>query len=124
MSQKLPVNGSEWKESIHKFNEDFIKNYDEVSNKGFFLEVEVECPKDLFILHSDLPFLPERKKIKKFNKLFCNIFDKENYVVHIRAIKQSLNHGLILKKVHKINQFNQKEWLKPYIDMNTKERFL
>ena len=71
-----------------------------------------------------LPFLPERKKIKKINKLFCNIFDKENYVVHRRAIKQSLNHGLILKKVHKINQFNQKEWLKPYIDMNTKERFL
>ena len=69
-----------------------------------------------------LPFLPERKKIKKINKLFCNIFDKENYVVHIRAIKQSLNHGLILKKVHKIIQFNQNEWLKSYIDMNTKLR--
>ena len=69
-----------------------------------------------------LPFLPERKKIKKINKLFCNIFDKENYVVHRRAIKQSLNHGLILKKVHKIIQFNQNEWLKSYIDMNTKLR--
>ena len=52
MSQKLPANGSEWKESIHKFNEDFIKNYDEVSNKGFFLEVDVEFPKDLFTLHT------------------------------------------------------------------------
>ena len=46
--------------------------------------------------------------------------DKENYVVHIRALKQALNHGLILKKVHKVIQFMQEEWLKPYIDMNTK----
>ena len=69
-----------------------------------------------------MPFLPERKKIKKCNKLVCNIQDKENYVVHIRALKQALNHGLILKKVHKVIQFNQKAWLKPYIDMNTKLR--
>ena len=44
----------------------------------------------------DLPFLAERKKIKKRNKFVCNITDKENYVVHIRALKQALNHGLIL----------------------------
>ena len=42
----------------------------------------------------------------------------ENYVVHIRALKQVLNHGLILKKVHKVIQFNKKAWLKPHIDMN------
>ena len=48
--------------------------------------------------------------------------DKENYVVHIRALKQALNHGLILKKVHKVIQFNQEEWLRPYIDINTKLR--
>ena len=58
-------------------------------------------------LHGDLPFLAERKKIKKCNKFVCNIHDKENYVVHIRALKQALNHGLILKKVHKVIQFNQ-----------------
>ena len=77
LSQKLPVNGSEWKESIHKFNEDFIKNYDEVSNKGFFLEVDVECPKDLFILHRDLPFLPERKKIKNLISFFVTYLTKK-----------------------------------------------
>ena len=77
MSQKLPVNGSEWKESIHKFDEDFIKNYDEVSNKGFFLEVDVECPEDLFILHSDLPFLPERKKIKNLISFFVTYLTKK-----------------------------------------------
>ena len=50
------------------------------------------------------------------------MYDKENYVVHIRALKQALNHGLILKKVHRVIQFNQEAWLKPYIDMNTKLR--
>ena len=49
-------------------------------------------------MHSVLPFVSERMKIKKYNKLVCNIHDKENYVVHIRALKQVLNHGLILKK--------------------------
>ena len=49
-------------------------------------------------MHSVLPFVSERMKIKKYNKLVCNIHDKENYVVHIRALKQALNHGLILKK--------------------------
>ena len=61
----------------------------------------------------DLPFLSKRKKIRKCNKLVCNIHDKKNYVVHIRALKQALNRGLIFKKVHKVIRFNQKEWLKP-----------
>ena len=43
----------------------------------------------------------------------------KNYVVHIRSLKQALNHWLMLKKVHRVIQFNQKAWLKPYIDMNT-----
>ena len=47
---------------------------------------------------------------------------KKNYDVHIMALKQALNHGLILNKVHRVIQFNQKAWLKPYIDMNTKLR--
>ena len=48
--------------------------------------------------------------------------DKEKYFFHIRALKQALNHGLVLKKVHRIVRFKQKEWLKPYIDMNTEVR--
>ena len=61
-------------------------------------------------------------KINKCNKLACNLYDKNNYVVHIRSLKQALNHGLILKKVHRVIQFNQKAWLKKYIDMNTELR--
>ena len=77
MSQKLPVNGFEWVEELSEFKEDFIKNYDEDSNKGFFLEVDVQYPKKIHNLHSDLPFLPEKLKIKKCNKLVCNVQDKK-----------------------------------------------
>ena len=98
MSQKLPVDGFKWLEEddLLKFNQSFIKNYDENSDKGYILEVDVEYPKNLYKLRSDLPFLPERKKIEKCNKFVCNVQDKEKYVVHIKALKQALNHGLIL----------------------------
>ena len=122
MSQKLPVNGFKWENDLSRFNEDFIKNYNENSDIGYFLEVDVEYPKKLFSSHKDLPFLPERKKLEKVEKLVCSIEDKEKYVIHIRALKQALNHGLILKRVHRVIQFNQEAWLKPYIDMNTKLR--
>ena len=64
-------------------------------------------------------FLPEREKVEKVEKLICRIEDKEEYVIHIRALKQALNHGLKLKEVYGVIQFKQKAWLKPYIDMNT-----
>ena len=61
-------------------------------------------------------------KISKCNKFVCHFFDKNNYVIHIRSLKQALNHGLILKKVHRVIQFNQEAQLKEYIDMNTELR--
>ena len=122
MSQKLPINGFEWVKNLSKFNEDFIKEYDEDSDIGYFLEVDVDYPKKLFNLHKDLTFLPERKKVEKVKKLICSIEDKEKYVIHIRALKQALNHGLKLKQVHRVIQFKQEEWFKPYIDTNTELR--
>ena len=86
------------------------------------LEVDVEYPESLHDLHSELPFSPERIKMDKCKKLVYNLYDKENYVVHIRSLKQALNHGLILKKVHRVIQFNQEALLKPYVDMNTELR--
>ena len=85
ISQKVPVNGFKLVEEVSKFKEDFIKNYDEDSNKGYFLEIHVEYPKHLFngvalSLRSDLAFLLERNKIK-------------NYVVHVRVLKQALNQS-------------------------------
>ena len=61
-------------------------------------------------------------KIDKCKKLVCNLRNTKKDVVHIGSLKQALNHGLILKKVHRIIEFNQEEWLKPYIDMNTELR--
>ena len=61
-------------------------------------------------------------KLEKVKKLVANLHDKTEYVIHIRNLKQRLNHGLILKKVHKVIKFNQKAWRKPYIDMNAKLR--
>ena len=68
MSQKRPVDGFKWVKSLSQFNEDFIKNYHENSNMGYFLEVDVEYPKKIFNLHKDLPSLPERKKNWKGKK--------------------------------------------------------
>ena len=125
MSGKLPINGFKWVKKLSKFNESFMKNYDENSDRGYFLEVDVDYPKYLFKSHKDLPFLAERKelinthkyisflpkskKLEKVEQLVCRINDKEKYVVHIRALKQALNHGLVLKRVHRVIQFNQKE---------------
>ena len=69
--------------------------------------------------HNDLPFLPERMKFEKVEKPVANLNDKTEYFIHLRSLKQALNHRLVLRKVHKIIKFNQKAWLKPYIDMNT-----
>ena len=81
MSQKLPINSFKWVKKLSKFNKRFIKNYDENSDMGYFLEANVEYPKNLFNLHSDLPFLPEINKIKKCNKLVCNILDKKKTIL-------------------------------------------
>ena len=77
MSQKLPVNSFKWENDLSRFNEDFIKNYNENGDIGYFLEVDVEYPKILFTSHKDLPFLPERIKLEKVEKLVCGIEDKE-----------------------------------------------
>ena len=105
-----------------KFNETFIRNYNENSDIGYFLEVDIDYPKKLFDLYKDLPFLPKRKKVNKVEKLICSIEDRKKYVIHIKVLKQALNHGLVFKKVNRIIQFNQNNWLKPYINMNTELR--
>ena len=61
-------------------------------------------------------------EINKCSKLVCNLYNKKNHAVHIRALKQALKHGLKLKKVHKAIAFYQEVWLKEYINMNTELR--
>ena len=94
MSNKLPVIGFKWVDNgktaepsaMHVINEEFIKSYNENDKKGYILEVDVQYPKKLHELHSDLPFLPERIEINKCKKLVCNLYDKKKYVIHINSL--------------------------------------
>ena len=82
MLQKLPVNCFELVEDASQFNEDFIKSYNEES------EVDVQYSEKFHVLHNELLFLPERMKIEIVEKLVANLHDKNEYVIHIRNLKQ------------------------------------
>ena len=122
MCKKLPVGNFREAKNLSLYTGDFIKYYNDNSDNGYLLEVDLYCPKSLHHMHRDLPFLSERRKLSKSTKLITTLEDKEKYVVHISALKQALNHGLTFKKVHRVIKFRQQAWLKPYIDMNTKHR--
>ena len=81
MSQKLSVNGFKWIKNAFNFDEDFIKSYNENSNKGDILEADVEYPKNYFNLHSYLLFSDEKMKTNKCKKLVCNINDKKKTIL-------------------------------------------
>ena len=107
-SQKLPVNKFEWMEDTCQFNEDFIMNYKGESDEDYFLKGDVQYPEKLHELHNDFSFLPERAKIEKVEKLVTNLQDKNEYVIHIRNLKQALNNGSVLRKVQTMIKFNKK----------------
>ena len=81
------------------------------------LEVDVQYLKKFHELHDDLPFLPEQIKIEKVEKLIADL-----HVIPTRNLKHALNHGLILKEVHRVIKFNPNAWIKPYNDMNSDQR--
>ena len=122
MTEKLPVRGFRWMDDISRIDEDFVRGYDKNDIKGYILEVNEDYPNKLQNLHIDLPFLPERMVINNTKKLVCNLHDKKNYVVHINVLKQALDHGLKLRKFHRVIKFDQEAWLKKYIDVNTELR--
>ena len=99
MSQKLPASGFNWvkQEELSNFNEDFIKKYDKNSDKGYFLEVDIDYPKELLNLHEDLPFLPETKKVNKVKKLICSIENKEKCYSH-KSFTTSIKSWISTKK--------------------------
>ena len=82
-----------------------FKIYDEKSGAGYFIEVDVQYPEEFNEIHNDLPFLPARIKIEKIEKLVANLHDKTEYVIHIRNLKQVLNHRLVLKRFHRVIKF-------------------
>ena len=118
MVQNLPTHRFLWKKV-----EDFIlEKIDELVKKGkrgYLLEVDVEFLKELHENHNELPFLAERMKIGRGQKLVPNLKDKKEYVVQIKALNQALKHGLKLKMVHRVIEFRQSKWIKAYIMLNT-----
>ena len=87
-----------------------------------FLKVDVGYPKELHENHNEIPFLAERMKIRRGEKVVPNLKDKKGYVVHIKPLDQALKHGLKLKKVHRVIEFQQSKWMKAYIMLNTRLR--
>ena len=106
MTEKLPVRVFRWMDDISKIDEDFVKVYNKNDNKGYILGVDVDFPNKLQNLHSDLRFLPERMVINNTKKLVCNLNDKKNYIVHVNVLKQALDHGLKLRKVPRVIEFD------------------
>ena len=90
MSQKLPVDNSEWEKNTSTFDESLIKSYNDNIDKGYIFEVDTEFPKQLYDSHNDLSFLPKRIKIKKYQKRVCNLYNKEKNVVLLRTLKRML----------------------------------
>ena len=95
MLQKLPVNNFQGIKDTSQSNEDFIKYYNKLSDEGCFFEVDIHYLDKLHKLDNDLPFLPERMKIKKLTKLAADLHDKIEYIIHIINLKEASNHGLV-----------------------------
>ena len=99
MLQKLPVKNFKWIEDTSQSNEDFIKKHNGESDERYLLEFDVQCLENLHELRNDLPCLPKTMKIEKVENLVSNSFDKTEYVIHIKNLKQALNHGFVLIKM-------------------------
>lgn len=135
MSQPLPYGNFKW---MHLKEGDFTDH----TKKGIILEVDLEYPDDLHDPHNDYPCAPEKiivteemlsdycKNIKKLHgnssgrvsKLVPTLQKKERYVLHYKNLKLYESLGLKVSKVHRVLEFSQKPWLKPYIDFNTEMR--
>ena len=138
MIQYLPTGGFEWLTE----KEVDLSKYNDESEKGLILEVDLEYPEELHDLHNDYPLAAEKIKVtedmlspycreiaEKFKvkvglvkKLVPTLSNKERYVLHYRNLQLYMSLGLKLTKIHRALEFNQSPWLKPYIDFNTKKR--
>ena len=113
MSQKLPTADFRWMTA---------KQLDKWFEYPCILEVDLEYPQELHDLHNDYPLAPERLMVDKVEKLIPNLNGMEKYVIHHEALKQYLELGLKLVKVHRGIKFREEAFMKSYIDKNTKLR--
>ena len=141
MTQYLPYGGFKWVE-VNNETVNRILNKSDNSLHGYYLEVDLDYPEELHDIHNDYSMAPEKIRIEDkmlspysleikngygiktggINKLAPNLIPKKNYGVHYKNLQYYLSQGLILKKIHKILEFKQSDWMKPYIDFNTQKR--
>ena len=120
MSQKLPTHGFKW---IDVNKSKVIKLFEKKdTNQGFIFEVDLDYPDSLWESNNHYPLAPE--KLKDIEKLICSFKPKRHYVVHYNNLKQYLQEGMILKKVHRGIRFYQSPWMEPYIRKNADLRKL
>ena len=123
MSKKLPTGGFMWmteKEIKTLFENQIVQVWEKMPS---ILVVDLEYPKELHDLHSDYPLCAESLQCSgKVKKLIPNLREKKEYVIHYRALMQCLKYGMKLTKIHKGIKFEESEWLKPYIELNTRLR--
>ncbi|XP_077270171.1 uncharacterized protein LOC143901620 [Temnothorax americanus] len=121
MCKPLPYAEFRWVEDASNFDVNAIALD---SPTGYILEVDFEYPQDKHDAHANLPFCPMRDKPpgKRQDKLLATLHDKKRYVIHYRNLQQCTRHGLRITKIHRVLQFAQSEWLRSYIELNTKFR--
>ncbi|XP_031785674.1 uncharacterized protein LOC100113970 [Nasonia vitripennis] len=123
MQQSLPYGGFKWMTETAISQTDF-SSVDDESAIGYILELDLEYPEQLHDDHRDLPLCPQHMKLpgSTYSKLMTTLHSKERYVLHYRNLKQALANGLQLQRIHRVLQFNQRPWLKVYIDLNSSMR--
>ncbi len=125
MSHYLPQRNFKWLSQEEIANLD-IMSVGKDAETGYILEVDLEYPSEIHESHKDYPFCAEKQVPPdgkaKVAKLLCTLEDKEKYVIHYMTLQCALEHGLRLKKIHRVISFTQSPWLKTYIDINIELR--
>ena len=121
MSQKLPYKNFRWVNEKKLMGLDPFK-IDANGDTGYILQVDLEYTKELHNAHNDYPLAPENITINKIDKLTPNLNKKTKYILHLKNLQLYLELGLKLTKIHKVLAFDQKDLMRPYIDLNTSLR--
>ena len=127
MTQNLPTHGFKWMKNItvEKVDEILDKANHSMSNlgrKGYIFEVDLEYPQHLWETHNDYPLAPEKMNVNGVEKLICHFKPRTHYVVHYRNLRQYLELGMRITKVHRGITFYQSPWMEQYIRKNTELR--
>ena len=112
MSQPLPTGEFHWVEFREDWNpKTIVEELVVKKDRGYLLEVDVAYPRKLHDYHNDLPFMCTKMKINGVEKLVPNLYYKCKYVVHIKVLKQAIDHGLVPEKIHRVIEFKQSAWM-------------